>query len=43
MPKIKSYVTCLPASIKECTWIENTPKNVKILEEKNKKIKENRA
>ena len=34
----KPYQTCLPNSMRECSWLENTELNVKLLEEKNREI-----
>ena len=34
----KPYQSCLPNSIRECTWLENTEQNIKLLEQKNQEI-----
>ena len=38
----KPYNSCLPQSIRDCTWIENCPSNIGILESKNNAIKQQR-
>ena len=38
----KPYNSCLPQSICDCTWIENCPSNIGILESKNNAIKQQR-
>ena len=38
----KWYNNCLPHAISECTWVDNTDFNIKLLDEKNKKIKTER-
>jgi hypothetical protein len=35
----KPYQTYLPNSLYECTWLENTPKNIAILDQKNNQAK----
>lgn len=38
----KWYNNCLPHAISECTWLDNTEFNIKLMDEKNKKIKSER-
>ena len=32
----RTIYSCLSASYRDCTWLENTDKNIKLLKEKNK-------
>jgi hypothetical protein len=38
----KPFSTCLPTSFRDCSWLENTEANIRLLDEKNQEIKEQR-